>query len=35
MIKIEAWGPSQDGPYYSAGGCIFYFEEEYIKETKE
>ena len=26
-IKIEAWGPSQDDPYHSAGGCIFYFEE--------
>ena len=38
-IKIEAWGPSQDGPYYSAGGCIFSFEEEYVnsylKEAKE
>ena len=29
-IKIEAWGPSQDGPYYSTGGCIFYFEEDLL-----
>jgi hypothetical protein len=39
IIKIEAWGPSQAGSYYSNGGCIFYFEEKYensyLKESKE
>ena len=34
-IKIEVWGPSQDGPYHSAGGCIFYFEEDFINSYLE
>lgn len=25
-IRMEAYGPSQDGPYYSPGGCFFKFE---------
>lgn len=27
-IKAEFFGASQDGPYYSPGGCFFEFEKE-------
>ena len=33
-IKLDAWGSSQDGIYFSSAGCIFEFEVENDSDEK-